>query len=482
MSHLTTPNPTPTRNNEIATSAVATGLKLASRAPDRAGRTLAGALKRVARSPQQRMLAEWVQDYLAPGSPGAAYIKRLTRQVDPHVRKRFIAGFIASLFFRDPEVSEQLKRDHGITAPNLLAISPSMRCNLRCTGCYAGNYSRKDDLPAETVDRVLTEAEAMCTRTFIIIGGEPFMWEPLLDLIEDHPHSFFQVFTNATMIDEETADRIVELGNLAPAISVEGGRDVTDARRGPGTYDRVIAAMELLRDRGAIFSFSATASRDNLDEVISEEFIDTMIEKGALYGWYFTYIPIGLNPDLAYMPTPKERDRLRRGVNRIRDTKPILVADFWNDGAVTGGCLAGGRSYLHINNEGDVEPCVFCHFAVDNIKETSLLDALCSDFFQGIRDLQPFGHNLLRPCPLVDHPGVVKHVVNKYGAYPTHQGADSLIKDEFQKGLRVYARGLRDVYSPVWEEEYDWVKEWLSSDADWQERTAAGRDAEERLN
>src|SRR5680860_460535 len=275
MSRLVTSDSAPARNTEIATGAVAAGLNLASRAPDGAGRVLARALKRVARSPQQRMLAEWVQEYLAPGGPGAAYVKRLTRQVNPKVRRRFIAGFIASLFFRNPEVSAELKRTHGISAPSLLAISPSMRCNLRCTGCYAGNYSRKDDLPVETVDRVLKEAESIGTRTFIIIGGEPFMWRPLLDLIQDHTNSFFQVFT-----------------------------------------------------------------------------------------------------------------------------KPILVADFWNDGAVTGGCLAGGRKYLHINNEGDVEPCVFCHFAVDNIKDTSLLNALTSDFFRGIRDLQPFGHNLLRPCPL----------------------------------------------------------------------------------
>src|SRR5680860_1579451 len=421
MSRLVTSDSAPARNTEIATGAVAAGLNLASRAPDGAGRVLARALKRVARSPQQRMLAEWVQEYLAPGGLGAAYVKRLTRQVNPKVRRRFIAGFIASLFFRNPEVSAELKRTHGISAPSLLAISPSMRCNLRCTGCYAGNYSRKDDLPVETVDRVLKEAESIGTRTFIIIGGEPFMWRPLLDLIQDHPNSFFQVFTNATLINEDTADRIVELGNMAPAISIEGGRHVTD-------------------------------------------------------------IPIGLSRELWYGPTPEERDRLRRGVNRIRNTKPTLVAAFWNDGAVTGGCLAGGRKYLHINNGGDVEPCVFCHFAVDNIKDTSLLDALTSDFFRGIRDLQPFGHNLLRPCPLVDHPGVVKHVVNKYGAYPTHRGADSLIKDELQEGLRAYERGLRDVYAPVWEKEYRWAEEWLSSDANWQERTAAGRDAEEQLN
>ncbi|MBC7294629.1 MAG: radical SAM protein, partial [Thermoleophilia bacterium] len=222
-----------------------------------------------------------------------------------------------------------------------------------------------------------------------MLGGEPFVWRPLLDVIERHPQSVFMVFTNGTMINDRVADRIVELGNICPTISIEGGKESTDARRGAGTYDRVMAAMDRLRERKAIFAFSATVTSQNIDEVISDEFADLMVEKGALYGWYFAYMPVGRDPDLSLMPTPQQRDQLRRGIIHIRNTRPLLVADFWGDGTLTGGCISAGRRYIHINNKGDVEPCIFAHFAVDNIKDKPLLDCLCSDFFRDLRRMQP---------------------------------------------------------------------------------------------
>jgi MoaA/NifB/PqqE/SkfB family radical SAM enzyme len=435
----------------------------------------------MAKEPNQRLFAQWMHNYLEPGSPGAAYIRRLGKQLNPAVRKRFLTGFISGVYGNDLENYKRMQMEEGITPPHAIAISPSMRCNLRCAGCYAGNYSRADDLPDDVVERIVSEAEELGAWFFIVIGGEPFMWPGLLDLVERHPSSIFQVYTNGTMIDDATADRIARLGNIAPALSIEGDREKTDARRGRGTYDKVIDTMERLRDRGVLFSFSATATRENIDIITSDEFIDLMIEKGALYGWYFAYMPIGLNPDLAFMPTPEERDRLRRGVVRIRKEKPILVADFWNDGALTGGCLAAGREYVHINNKGDVEPCVFCHFAVDNIKESSLLDALKSPFFKDIRRLQPFGHNLLRPCPLIDHPGVMRKLVDKHDARPTHEGAESLVTS-LAPGLQEYAAHLRDVYEPVWREEYGWVAGWLSGDPEYQRRGSRGKSAEAELS
>ncbi len=468
------------RERERATTAIAAALAIMSRSPDRAGRALAGGLYRISRTEQQRMIAEWVKEYLAPGSPGAAYAARLTRQLHPNVRKRFLAGFIANLFFRDPQVSERLKKELGINAPNLLAISPSMRCNLRCTGCYAGEYDRKDDMPPELFDRILTEAESIGTRVFILIGGEPFMWPPLLDIISRHRDSQFQIYTNSSMLDDAMVERIVELGNIAPAVSIEGGREHTDARRGKGTYDKVIGAMARLRDAGVMFSYSATATRQNLDDITSDAFVDLMVELGAMYGWYFMYAPVGMDPDLELMLTPPERDRLRREVQRLRTEKPILLGDFWHDGILTGGCLSAGRKYVHINNKGDVEPCVFCHFAVDNLHDMSLVDALASDFFRDLRRMQPFGHNLLRPCPLIDHPGVIRGAVQKHGAYATHPGAESMVTD-LQPGLREYATGVRDVFAPVWEEEYDWARRWLSSDPEWNRRHDRAMDAEEEM-
>jgi MoaA/NifB/PqqE/SkfB family radical SAM enzyme len=474
------PKVTATRNHgrDRQVTVIATGLGLVTRYPDTAGRALATALGKVAKSDQQHMFADWIRDYLSPGGVGAEFARRVSRQVHPNVRKRFLAGFLANVFYRDPDVSERLKQEHGVNAPILLALSPSMRCNLRCTGCYAGEYDRKDDLPEEVVERVITEAEEIGTRFFIVIGGEPFMWPPLLDLVERHPDSVFQPYTNGLCIDEDVADRIIKLGNVAPALSIEGNRELTDRRRGKGVYDKVLGTMELLRDKGAIFSFSCTATRDNLDYIISDEFIDIMVEKGCLYGWYFTYAPVGLSPDLDYMCTAEERDTLRRGVQRIRREHPIIVSDFWNDGALTGGCLAAGRKYVHINNKGDVEPCVFCHFAVDNIKETSLVDALTSDFLQDLRKMQPFGHNLLRPCPLIDHPAVMRKMVEKHGAYATHPGAESLIT-WLQDGLHEYAKDLSRVYDPVWQEEYGWVETWLSTDNEYNRRSRRGHDAEE---
>lgn len=456
--------------HEAAERVLSQSLKVLAHSSDKNYQRLAQAFGKLADSKQQKMVADWMKNYVSPGSPGVDYFNRLLGSVHPNVRKNYIAKTIVSLFFRDPKVSIRLKEEAGINAPNLIVISPTMRCNLSCVGCYAGNYTKADDLDPDVVDRVLQEAKELGIRFFVITGGEPFVYKPLLGLFEKHNDVSFQVYTNGTLIDEELADRLVELGNVAPAISIEGFEKETDERRGKGTYQRVMRAMDNLRERGAIFAFSTTASRKNIDTITSDEFAQMMIDKGAAYGWYFSYIPVGKSPDLAYMPSPKERNKLRQGVNRIRRELPILVADFWNDGTLTGGCLAAGRKYIHINNKGDVEPCVFCHFATDNIKETSLIEALKSPFFQSIRERQPFGHNLLRPCPIIDHPDILREAIEKHGAYATHEGAESIVT-ELKEGLDKYAEGMEEITDPVWENEYKWAQDWL----DEEQKEAAAR-------
>ena len=119
----------------------------------------------------------------------------------------------------------------------------------------------------------------------------------------------------------------------------------------------------------------------------------------------------------------------RERLPELRQSRGILLADFWNDGPLVGGCMAGGRLYLHINSDGAVEPCVFCHFAKDNIKEKTLAEALRSDLFEAIRLRQPYCDNLLRPCMIIDHPHILREVIAETGALPTHEGADSIIND-----------------------------------------------------
>jgi len=164
-------------------------------------------------------------------------------------------------------------------------------------------------------------------------------------------------------------------------------------------------------------------------------------------------VPVGRKPDPELMPTPEQRDLLRRTVIGYRATKPMLFVDFWNDGPMISGCLAGGRKYFHINANGDIEPCVFCHFAVDNIRRTSLRDALASPLFRKIREKQGEHDNLLRPCMLIDHPDAGRELFASEGAYATHEGADEIFTD-LADSMDDYSRKYGEIADEAWEAEF----------------------------
>jgi MoaA/NifB/PqqE/SkfB family radical SAM enzyme len=188
----------------------------------------------------------------------------------------------------------------------------------------------------------------------------------------------------------------------------------------------------------------------NVEEVTGDEFCDYLVEQGCLFGFHFLYMPVGASPDLDLMPTPARREYLRlRGAERIRKQKPLFVMDFWNDAPHVGGCIAGGRAYIHITSTGDVEPCIFTHFAVDNIKEKPLTDVLKSDFFRAIQRRQPFSDNLLRPCMLIDETHVIREAVRATGARPTHPGADDLITS-YAGAIDAYAAGFKILADEAW--------------------------------
>lgn len=436
-------------------------LTLLAHSSERNYRRLASVFARIAKTEHQRMIADWISNWLSEGNPGALFLARILKGVHPNVRKNFLANTIVHLFFRDQKVYARLREEYGFNPPSVMLLSPTMRCNYRCVGCYAGNYTKDDDMPPEVFDRVVTEAEAIGIKFITILGGEPFIYHPLLDIFAAHKNVSFQVYTNGSLIDESMAAKLVKLGNVAPQISIDGFKEQTDAGRGEGAFERAIKAMDNLRQKGCIFGFSTMVTPDNIDVVTSDEFIDFIIDKGALDGWYFLYMPVGRNPQLERMPTPEQRNKLRLAVIRFRKTRPILLVDFWSDGPLTAGCINGGRIYFHINHKGDVEPCIFVHFATHNINQTPLVEALNSPFFRGLREMQPFSYNTLRPCPVIDHPEAMRTALKKWGAYPTHEGAEKTFT-ELSGGLDEYAAGVEEICRPIWENEYAWAEKWMT--------------------
>jgi MoaA/NifB/PqqE/SkfB family radical SAM enzyme len=395
-----------------------------------------------------------IRSLFEEGHPSFVVFKKILRGTNKHHRRRLVKSFfINQLLIGSNRRKAFSETPGGFYPPGFMVISPTMRCDLSCFGCYAGSYDRSKDLPFEIVDRVLNEGKEMGMYFAVISGGEPFFRKDLMDLFERHSDVAFHVFTHGGLLDKQLVKRIARAGNILPAISIEGFEEETDKRRGEGHYRKVMEAMRLLREEGVLFGFSSTETRENADLITSDAFVDHMIDMGCTIGWYFTYVPVGREPNLDLIPTAKQRDSLRRWVRHVRNTKPILVADFWNDGPIVGGCIAGGRKYFHINSNGDVEPCVFCHFAKHNVKDTSLKEALNSEPFQFIRETQRRNKNLLRPCMLIDHPEVFREATSMDGVYFTHQGADNLVT-EIADFLDSYAAEYAEFAEEAWRKEY----------------------------
>ena len=346
-------------------------------------------------------------------------------------------------------------RSQGLHVPGVILISPTMRCNLHCTGCYAASYSNKDDLEFDAIDRVLSEGEELGIFWVTILGGEPFVRRDMWEIYEKHKDIFFQIYTNGTFVDKDVARKLASLGNMLIIFSLEGFEEETDARRGRGVFRKIMQGMDNLREVGVPFGFSVMATRQNVDTLVSNEFYDMMVEKGCLIGWQFLYIPVGLNPDTSLMPTAQQRELLRVwGPRRIRSEKPIFTIDFWNDAPHMGGCIAGARFFLHINSHGDAEPCIFMHLATDNIHDKSLREVINSPFFRAFRDRQPYGKNLLRPCTMIDHPQVLREICNECHPQSTDGLLCGLITSPVSDALGKYSQEVAKILDPVWEREF----------------------------
>ena len=255
---------------------------------------------------------------------------------------------------------------------------------------------------------------------YIYTGGEPLVRKyDLIRLCRKHSDCQFLAFTNATLIDEAFADDMLRVKNFIPAISLEGFETATDGRRGNGVYQKVVRAMNLLKEKRLPFGISACYTSQNLDSISSDAFLDQLVEWGARFIWYFHYMPVGNDAAPVLLPNPQQRERMYHRIREIRATKPIFAMDFQNDGEYVGGCIAGGRRYLHINANGDVDPCVFIHYSDSNIREKTLLECLQGPMFMAYHDGQPFNENHLRPCPMLENPELLREMVHRTGAHST---------------------------------------------------------------
>ncbi len=350
--------------------------------------------------------------------------------LNPEVRDTLLRTFIVDANLMAWPEQEKNRAKHGCNIPWAVLMDPTSACNLHCTGCWAAEYGHNLNLSYDELDSIIRQGKELGTHVYIYTGGEPLVRKrDLIRLCEAHPDCAFLSFTNGTLIDEEFCQEMIRVKNFVPAISVEGFEAATDGRRGEGTFGKVTHAFKLLREHGLPFGVSCCYTSANAGSIASEDFFDWMIDQGVLFAWIFTYFPVGVDAPTDLMVTPGQREHLYRFVRKMRQEKPLFTLDFQNDGEFVGGCIAGGRRYLHINAAGDVEPCVFAHYANANIRESSLLDALKSPLFMAYHDGQPFNDNLLRPCPILENQNMLAEMVERTGAHSTDLQAKESARD-----------------------------------------------------
>ena len=347
-------------------------------------------------------------------------IMSVLNDIDKDVLKATFENFFLNANIIGWPKQEEYRKKYQCNIPWAILLDPTSACNLHCTGCWAAEYGNKLNLSFEEIDSIITQGKQLGIYMYIYTGGEPLVRKKdLIALCEKHSDCQFLSFTNATLIDEEFADEMLRVKNFIPAISIEGFEEATDDRRGQGTYQKVIQAMAILKKKHLPFGLSCCYTSQNLDSISSYDFIDQMVEWGAKFVWYFHYMPVGNDAVSALLPNPEQREFMYHRIRDIRATKPIFAMDFQNDGEYVGGCIAGGRRYLHINANGDCDPCVFIHYSDSNIREKTLLECLQSPIFMAYHDGQPFNENHLRPCPMLENPELLRKMVEETGAHST---------------------------------------------------------------
>ena len=437
-------------NNKVKTYGVEKTLKYVHKNPEKNLKNAINLAKKISPNDYRSQIETIDKVISDPDDVFHKYILNMLNTIDPDVFDKTVINFLLNSVLFSEDLKKESREKYNCNIPWTILLDPTTACNLKCKGCWAAEYGNSLNLSYEQIDDIISQGKELGIYFYIFTGGEPLVRKKdILKICEKHNDCEFLIFTNSTLIDEEFIDEMLRLKNIVPAISVEGSEFTTDARRGDGIYNKVIKSMKLLKDNKLPFGISCCYTSQNYKSIISEEFVDEMIERGALFAWYFHFMPVGKGTGKELLPKPDQRKHIYHQLRKFRKTKPLFFLDFQNDAEYIGGCIAGGRNYLHINANGDLEPCVFIHYSDSNIKEKTLVESFQSPLFMAYHDGQPFNENMLRPCPMLENPNLLRDMVKKSQAKST----DILEKenvDDLCNKCEDYAEDWKPVAEELW--------------------------------
>lgn len=304
------------------------------------------------------------------------------------------SAFMVKFAAASKKASELRKKEEeeGLHVPAFLIASITSSCNLHCAGCYSrANHACTDSAPMNqlTDDEwkdIFGQAKDLGVSFILLAGGEPMVRKGVIEAAGQIPEILFPIFTNGTMLNDSYLTIFEKNRNLLPVFSIEGDEKATDARRGSGVYKRLVSGMEKMKENHLMFGASVTVTKENLCDAVSDEFIKGLSESGCKAVFFIEFVPVN-EEGKSLAPDDDDREFMKKELKRLRESYPEMVfVSFPGDEKSSGGCVAAGRGFFHINSHGGAEPCPFSPYSDINVKETSLKDAINSKLFKALNE------------------------------------------------------------------------------------------------
>jgi MoaA/NifB/PqqE/SkfB family radical SAM enzyme len=355
-------------------------------------------------------------------------VYRTLRSADFRCIRKFAWNFGFKGLLSVERFKSRLKR--GEYFPPFLYISILNSCNLRCQGCWVDVAAPRQEIDIETIHRTITDARKHGNSFFGILGGEPFMHSRFFEILEGHPDCYFQVFTNGQFITEKAAQRLRAAGNATPLVSIEGREITSDQRRGnKEVFKRTLRGLDNCLEAGLLTGVATSVCQSNINELLTEEWLNELIARGVHYVWFHSYRPVGPQMNGQLGLTPEQLVRVRKFVVEQRAKAPIAIIDAYYDGEGKALCpMSTGISH-HIGPGGDIEPCPIIQFATENVSDPRGVFVTMRDsgFLKDFRELSA---RHTRGCVVLERPDLVKQLVVKHGARDTTQRGTAMAELE----------------------------------------------------
>jgi radical SAM protein with 4Fe4S-binding SPASM domain len=329
---------------------------------------------------------------------------------------------------------EQTPKRRVTSAPVMVQILLTRKCNLSCSYCGAERFNEieKDkELSTKEWSDVLKRLKEIRVFKLELSGGEMFLREDLFEILETAVKYKFPVInitTNGTLISEKIARQLNRLNFAGKniSISLDGNEESNDKLRGRGSYEKTIKGIKNLINNGIIpgilfsplkynykalgdmveriydmgirsISFNAIHPSGRCSKTYKDLLLDWFVEAGEFQemvkGIREKYNGIRINdPPFVYKSYPVQYHYIKISSEKTKNIPRLKP------------CSAA-HSSCNITSGGWVVPCSELYdFKGGNIREKDILDIWrYSENFAKIRNLSDISSDQIPWCRNCDY-------------------------------------------------------------------------------